>query len=334
MSERAILDRRAGALADIPLFAGIAAAELERVEHFMMPFRAEPGDVLFRQGEQGERIYVIERGRVEVQVELTGGTVSTLADLGPTDLLGEMSLLGVAQRSGSAIVRELTHGWLLHRSGLEMLRMDAGAGAVELVARMTEVVLERLRARYDAISAELAVDDAEPAPTPSCDAFTPAAPRLASRPYLASLLCFGHFHDDEQIETAIGGATPVELAPGAFAMAPDVVPGELLLVLRGALDVSIRRGHSARRVRLAGPGRYVGHVGALDGRPSPVVAHAREHVVLLPLPAQRVRAMLRDPSAPARRFSAGLAEDMARAMRHADRPTARVAAEPMPLSRA
>ena len=52
------------------------------------------------------------------------------------------------------------------------------------------------------------------------------------------------------------------------------------LVLRGALDVSIRRGHSARRVRLAGPGRFVGHIGALDGESSPVVAHARDQSVL------------------------------------------------------
>jgi len=320
----------AGALADMPLFAGIAAGELERVEHFMAPFQAEPGDVLFRQGEEGDRIYVIDSGRVELQVEHTGGEVVTLAILGPKELLGELSLLAGARRSGTAIVREQASGWVLHRSGLEMLRLDAGAGAVELVARMTELVLARLRARYETISDELALHDAEPAPAPPRGARTPAPSGLAPA-YLASLLCFSHFHDHEQIEAAIAGSEPVELPAGAFAMAPDVVAGELLLVLRGALDVSIRRRHSARRVRLAGPGRFVGHVGALDGRPSPLVAHAREHVVLLPLPSQRVRAMLRDPSAPARRFSAGLAEDIARAMRQAERPIARMAAEPMPM---
>jgi CRP-like cAMP-binding protein len=199
---------------------------------------------------------------------------------------------------------------------------------------MTELVLARLRARYEAISDTLALDDTEPARGLSCDAPTPAAAGLVTPVYLASLLCFGHFHDPTQIEAAIGSITAVELPAGAIAMSPDVVPQDLLLVLRGALDVSIRRRHSARRVRLAGPGRFVGHVGALDGRPSPLVAHAREPVVLLRLPASRVRAMLRDPSLPARRFSAGLAEDIARALRHAERPIARVAADPMTLLRA
>jgi hypothetical protein len=66
-------------------------------------------------------------------------------------------------------------------------------------------------------------------------------------------------------------------------------------------------------------------VGALDGGLSPVMAHAREPVVLLALPARRVAGMLRDPNAAARRFSAGLAEDIARALRQAERPIARVA---------
>ena len=47
------------------LFAGIAAGELERVEHFMAPFRAAQGEVLFRQGEDGDRLYRdrLRRGR-------------------------------------------------------------------------------------------------------------------------------------------------------------------------------------------------------------------------------------------------------------------------------
>ena len=150
--------------------------------------------------------------------------------------------------------------------------------------------------------------------------------------YLRSLLCFAHFHDRGQIDAAIGGARPVKLPAGAVAMAPGGPPDELMLVLRGALDVSIRRGGSARRVRLAGPGRFVGHLGALDGGENPAVAHAREPVVLLALPGARVRAMMRDPAAHARLFTAGLAEDIARALRQAERPIAQVRSAPGTLA--
>ena len=312
-------------LAAVPLFAGIAADELERVEHFMAPFQARAGEVLFRQGEDGDRVYVIGSGSVEVHAELTGGAVDTLATLGPGELLGEMSLLGAARRSGTALVRESTSGWMLHRSALEMLRVDSAPGAVELVARMTELVLARLRARYEAIARDLAEIDPASAPQIARHEPAAAASELVSPDYLASLLCLRHFHDNAQIEAALGGASAVELPAGAVALAAGDAPVEVLLVLRGALDVSLRRARTARRVRLAGPGRLVGYVGALDGGLSPVMAHAREPVVLLALPARRVAGMLRDPNAAARRFSAGLAEDIARALRQAERPIARVA---------
>ena len=53
-----------------------------------------------------------------------------------------------------------------------------------------------------------------------------------------------------------------------------------------------------------------------------MVARTRERVVLIRLPGERVREMLREPSAVARRFSAALAEDVARALQQANRPVA------------
>jgi hypothetical protein len=67
---------------------------------------------------------------------------------------------------------------------------------------------------------------------------------------------------------------------------------------------------------------------------SPVVAHTREHAVLLPLPATWVQATLRDSRPYARHFSAALANDVASALRQAERPTARTTSEAVPELRA
>jgi CRP/FNR family transcriptional regulator, cyclic AMP receptor protein len=315
----------------IELFAGIDPAELDRVEHFMAPFRAEAGEVLFRQGEDGDRLFAIGSGQVEVHAELTGGRTQKLATVLAGESLGEMAVLGRARRSGTAAAASPVSGWLLHRSSLAMLRLDPAPGAVELVARLTELVLARLRVRYEAIAAELARDDRAGGATHAPDTGAAAAARHRSGPYLETLLCFRHFHDHGQIERALDGAEAVELPAGAVALAPAQHVQELLLVVRGALDVSIRGSHSARRVRLAGPGRFVGHVGALDAGSSPVVAHARDPVVLVRLDAARVRAMLRDPLLTSRRFAAGVAEDIARALRQAERPIAQMQTEPAAL---
>ena len=309
-------------LAGIPLFAGLAPGAVERLERFMARFEIASGERLFRQDDHSGRMHVIEHGRLEVQVELPAGQTQALAELGPGELLGETSLLGGSRRVATAVAREPTSGWVLDRAGFEMLRLDVSAGAVELMARITELAVARLRTRYEMVAAELGGDGDASAGTATREAATPAAAELATPYYLRGLLCFREFRDHEQIAAAIGEATPVEVPRGTVVVAADEVPAVLLVVVRGALDVSVRRGGTAQRVRLAGPGRFVGHVGVLDGEPSPVVARTRERAVLIRLPGERVREMLREPSAVARRFSAALAEDVARALQQANRPVA------------
>jgi CRP-like cAMP-binding protein len=316
-------------LHEMPLFAGIAPGDVERLEHFMARFELPAGEHLFRQGDPSACMHLIERGSIELQVEMTGGRTRPLARLGPGELLGEISLLGAGKRTATAAAREATSGWVLYRAGFEMLRIDGGAGSVELMARITELALERLRARYEAIAAELGGDGTAAAAGKPPQVAVPAARELFKPDYLDTLLCFHAFHDHAQVAAAIGDATPYELARGSTVTAPDGPTADLLLVLRGAVEVSVRRGETAHRVRLAGPGRFVGHVGVLDDGPSPVVAHARERVVLVALPGDRVRAMLRDPSAVSRRFSAAIAEDIARALLQAERPMARTSGGPI-----
>ena len=194
-----------------------------------------------------------------------------------------------------------------------MLRLDVSPGAVEFTARMAGLAVARLRARYQRIAAELGGDGGAFAGPSAREAAVPAAPEQAAPEYLRGLLCFREFRDHEQIAAVIGGAPLVEVPRGAVVVAADEIPAVLLVVVRGAVDVSVRRGGTAHRVRLAGPGRLVGHVGVLDNGPSPVVARTRERAVLIRIPAERAREMLREPSAAVRRFSAALAEDAARA---------------------
>jgi CRP/FNR family cyclic AMP-dependent transcriptional regulator len=311
------------------LFAGLPSGDVERLERFMARFEVAEGEVLFRQGDQSACMHVIERGCIEIHVEATGGRTQEVARLGSGELLGETSLLGNGTRTATAVAREPTCGWILYEAGFHTLRLDGGAGSVELMARITELAVSRLRARYETIAAQLDGDRAASVAIVSPEAAVPAATTLFTPDYLHSLLCFHAFHDHEQVAAAIGDAVPYELPRGSPVTAADGPTADLLLVLRGAVDVSLRRGGTAQRVRLAGPGRFVGHLGVLDATPSPVVAHARERVVLVALPGGRVRGMLRDSSAVARRLSAAIAEDTARALREAQRPMARRSTGPL-----
>ncbi len=64
--------------------------------------RYEPGDVIFREGEPGDRMYAVIDGEVEVFHEDPDGTVLAIATLTHGQYFGEMALLNPAPRVASA----------------------------------------------------------------------------------------------------------------------------------------------------------------------------------------------------------------------------------------
>jgi putative ABC transport system ATP-binding protein len=60
------------------------------------------GEVLFRQGDASDVVYLIEAGELEVVRELADGTSSTLTVLGPGRYIGELGPLLGLQRSATA----------------------------------------------------------------------------------------------------------------------------------------------------------------------------------------------------------------------------------------
>lgn len=53
----------------------------------------EPGTVIIRQGEAGDKLYLVTKGRVEVTLEQNNGQEITLNTLGPGQFFGELALL-------------------------------------------------------------------------------------------------------------------------------------------------------------------------------------------------------------------------------------------------
>ena len=63
-----------------------------------------PGDVLFREGESGEVMFVIQSGSVRISKDV-GGEPKSLAVLGPGEFLGEMAILNGKPGDALAVLR-------------------------------------------------------------------------------------------------------------------------------------------------------------------------------------------------------------------------------------
>ena len=94
-------------LRQVPLFESLDDDAANQLCELLETLDCEAQKVLFRAGDAGDAMYVIERGKVRICVQATDGHELTLAELGRGDFFGEMALLSDGQRrSANAVVAE------------------------------------------------------------------------------------------------------------------------------------------------------------------------------------------------------------------------------------
>ena len=93
-------------LRHVPLFESLDDEAARKLCQLLESIDCKAKTFLFRAGEEGNAMYIIERGRVRISVQATDGREMTLTELGRGDFFGEMALLNGQRRSADAIVAE------------------------------------------------------------------------------------------------------------------------------------------------------------------------------------------------------------------------------------
>src|ERR1700745_3901408 len=93
-------------LREVPLFESLDDSAAKEVCELLETLDCEAQKVLFRAGDAGDAMYIIERGKVRICVQATDGHEVTLTELGRGDFFGEMALLDGQQRSANAGIAE------------------------------------------------------------------------------------------------------------------------------------------------------------------------------------------------------------------------------------
>jgi MFS family permease len=97
-------------LRSTPIFAALPATTLEQLTSKLAPVRLPAGQVVFHQGDVGDRFYLIAKG--EVDVSANGAPT---AELGPGDFFGEIALLHDVPRTATITARTALTAWTLER---------------------------------------------------------------------------------------------------------------------------------------------------------------------------------------------------------------------------
>ena len=93
-------------LKKISLFSNLSEAHLSSIAEFCVERSFSAGDVIIKQGNSGIGLYVLCSGKVKIVKETAGGKKMDMAELGPGDFFGEMTVLDNAPRSADVIALE------------------------------------------------------------------------------------------------------------------------------------------------------------------------------------------------------------------------------------
>ncbi len=93
-------------LRQVPLFGSLDDEAAKRLCELLETLDCKTGTFLFRAGDSGDAMYVIEHGKVRICVQAADGHQVTLTEFGRGDFFGEMALLGGQRRSADALVAE------------------------------------------------------------------------------------------------------------------------------------------------------------------------------------------------------------------------------------
>jgi CRP-like cAMP-binding protein len=90
-------------LRQIPLFEALPKAELRRIARFARTRHYATGEIIIREGEVDDRLFVVLAGEVKVVRDYQGPRERILGFLGPGMCFGEMALLDNYERTATVV---------------------------------------------------------------------------------------------------------------------------------------------------------------------------------------------------------------------------------------
>lgn len=87
-------------LASVPIFSPLPGASLEHLAGRLVPLRLEPGTIIVREGDPGDRFYIVAEGKVEITAE-----GAPLSELEAGGYFGEIALIRDVPRTATVVAK-------------------------------------------------------------------------------------------------------------------------------------------------------------------------------------------------------------------------------------
>lgn len=146
-------------LSEVVVFHGLDTGQLESILGISSMQQIDQDTVIFKEGDQGEELYLILNGKIRISRQLAGVGVGeeALAVLEPTQAFGEMAVIedNVA-RSATAIAHETCSVLILKKQPFQRLLRHNHDLAYIVLSNVVKLLSNRLRTTNDKVILALA----------------------------------------------------------------------------------------------------------------------------------------------------------------------------------
>ncbi len=131
------------------LFRGLVPEALERIAAIASQEAFKTNALIFKEGDVGDKLYLILEGKVRISRQLSGMGEEALAILGVGEAFGEMSLIDDTPRSADARAHEAVKLLVITREAFEDLLFIHKDLAFEILWNFIKTLSARLREAND-----------------------------------------------------------------------------------------------------------------------------------------------------------------------------------------
>ena len=139
------------------IFRDLDDAELAQVANVCTQEAFAPGQYVFREGEHGNRLYLIADGEVRISRDVPGSGEEALAVLKAGALFGEMAVFDRSERSTHAIANGPATVLTISRADFELLLDLNRELAYKVLWACVRLLSSRLRSTNDSLRSFLAM---------------------------------------------------------------------------------------------------------------------------------------------------------------------------------
>ncbi|MGH7702684.1 MAG: cyclic nucleotide-binding domain-containing protein [Gemmatimonadales bacterium] len=139
------------------IFADLDDGELARVSEICKEQQFKSGQTIFKEGEPGNRFYIIVAGDVRISRNIPGSGEEALAVLSPGSCFGEMAVFDRSERSTDAIANGPATLVTISRPDFELLLDFNREMAYKILWSMVRLLSSRLRVTNDNLRSLLAI---------------------------------------------------------------------------------------------------------------------------------------------------------------------------------